>query len=104
MNALTNVSANRWYPPHAMRRGRVAVRVQWNGREFLAIRLLHPKEKRWRWATYRNGEIVWLPPRQRAREWGAEPQCWQPCDFATWREPLPDPIAGPIVPTGVRRS
>ncbi|MGH6815518.1 MAG: hypothetical protein ACREC6_07430 [Hyphomicrobiaceae bacterium] len=98
MTASTDLSASQWYPPNAMRRGRVAVRVQWNGREFVAIRLLHPKEKRWRWATYRNGEIVWLPPRHRAAEWGGEPQCWQPCDAAAWRDPLPDPIAGPLPP------
>lgn len=70
---------------------RVRVRISWAGREFEAVRLVHPKKKRILWATIIDGEAVYLPPKGRNKIWGEHPQLWQPVDMATWEHALPEP-------------
>jgi hypothetical protein len=72
---------------------RVRVRVYWAGRQFEATRIVHPKRKVLAWATIRNGELEYLPPKGRSRIWGDNPDHWQPMDPATWPHPLPAPCA-----------
>ena len=72
---------------------RVACIVGWNGRQFQAVRLMHPKQKALRWATYRDGEVVWLPPQREARTWGLAPEWWRPAQPEHYPGRLPEPIA-----------
>jgi hypothetical protein len=71
---------------------RTRVTVQWAGRIFAATRIMHPKKRKPAWATFKNGEVEFLPPAGRSRIWGPEPELWQPLDPAAWTHPLPAPI------------
>jgi hypothetical protein len=81
--------------------GRVHVRVVWNARVFPAVRALHPATRKLTWCEYRNGEIVWLPPKPQsahAVEWSPEPERWQPLDRSKWGQPLPEPLPVQVEP------
>lgn len=106
MPASTN-----WYPISAMRRANVKVRVRWGFVEPFEACLMETPTG-FRWATFRNGEVEWLPPRQQKiwadnpdgemkdvsdgwlarRGWGPEPEAWQPIGDRRWPDPLPEPL------------
>jgi hypothetical protein len=70
--------------------------VHWNGREFLAARIIderprHPRKLVWATMT-KMGDPVYLPPAGKEEEWGTEPVAFRPADLATWGLPLPAPI------------
>lgn len=74
---------------------RAHVRVTWVGRVFEAIRAVHPKKKKYCWATMDDGEIVYLPPKGRSKLWGDNPELWQPADPNRWPYDLPEPVVSP---------
>lgn len=86
-----------WYAVEHLPPGRVRVRVVWDGRVFVAARILDERAKRLRWATVdEHGRTIMLPPRGQEQRWGPEPSAWQPVDPATWDLPLPAPLfSGP---------
>lgn len=88
---------SRWYASHAaLPPLHHKVNVSWAGRFFPAIRTLHPKKKKVVWATFKDGEVEYLPPRGRDRIWGDHPSLWQPLDLALWPHPLPEPVRAPV--------
>lgn len=87
-----------WYAIPDLPQGRVHVRVFWNGRVFQAARGVNPDTGRLAWCTYRDGDIVWLPPKKEADAWGDAPERWQPIDPARWDLPLPDPLPVQVTP------
>ncbi len=87
------MTTGRWYSSaEAFPPLRIRVRVQWAGRAFEAVRIVHPKKKQIVWATFKDGEIEYLPPKGRNKIWGDHPELWQPFDPAKWEYPLPTPI------------
>lgn len=83
-----------WYSVQAMLPPlRVKVRSLWAGRIFETVRTVHPKKKRVVWATYKDGEVEYLPPKGRSRIWGDAPTLWQPVDPSLWQHALPEPVA-----------
>jgi hypothetical protein len=85
--------ADLWYSSEAaLPPFRAPVRVQWNGRVFIAVRTMHPKKGKPTWATFHNGDAVFLPPKGRSRQWGENPQFWQPENVDTWKHELPSPV------------
>lgn len=109
-----------WYAISAMRRLNIKVRVRWGWVEpFEAVLMDTPTGPRW--ATFSEGEVVWLPPRQQKvwkdnpagevaevgddwlarRGWGPEPAAWQPIGDR-WPDPLPEPL--PAIDPGNRKA
>ncbi len=92
-------SSEKWYdsktdlPPL-----KAAVRVNWSGHVFIAMRVVHPKRARVEWATVVDGELVYLPRKKDRRKWDAQPGAWQPKDAAQWPYDLPEPIYRPDRP------
>jgi len=74
----------------------VIVRVRWallvddeiKLLEFEGVRILDRRRRGPRWGRLvRRGKVEWL-----GKQWGDDPEAWQPLDPAKWRMPLPDPI------------
>lgn len=91
MPATRSVSSS-WFAIADLPAGKVRVRVQWSGREFVAATGLDPRSGAWGWCVFRSGRIVWLPEDADRDSWPAQPSCWQPEDSATWPHELPQPI------------
>lgn len=86
-----------WYSPHDMLPPRlVPVRVQWEARVFPAVRTIHAKKKIPCWASLKDGDMAYLPPKDKERYWGEHPTAWQPLDPETWEYTLPDPLLSPV--------
>lgn len=89
----------KWYAMRHLPAGRCRVRVRWEGREFIAARMLHPETRHLTWCAppeSPGASIAWLPPKidRRRRDaghaWSPEPDCWQPEDAAAWTWPKVD--------------
>lgn len=87
------MEGHRWYATSFMQPPlREKVHVEWNGVQFIALRCVHPKGKKHVWATFRGGELIYLPPKAFSRKWGENPDIWRPLDERLWEYDLPDPI------------
>lgn len=78
-----------WYYMRDLPGGRVHVRVLWEGREFAAARVVHPRTGRLTWClpTRPGEEPQWLPRRADAGRWAPSPERWQPLDATAWTWP-----------------
>ena len=82
-----------WFGISHLKRARARVHVAWAGREFDALLWPNPAERgELQWATYRNNELVFLPPKSEAKQWSPQPDAWRPLDGTTWLDPLPEPL------------
>lgn len=87
-----------WYAMQHLPPGRCRVRVRWEAREFIAVRMLRPNSAtQLGWCLPpRQGDttIDWLPRRADRGRWSPEPECWQPADDRwTWpKGPVPEPL------------
>lgn len=84
-----------WYSLSDLPPGIVRVRVRWYGREFVAVRGVHPKTRRLCWYQWdKDGqEARTLPPR--GESWTPEPDRWQPehpDKFWAKGKPRPEPL------------